>query len=98
MKAIGINGSPRIGWNDDRLMHKALEGAASENFRYIFGYAEQYNSYCTKQFKDYSEMEANMFNAEEIEKRHETVFPEDEKNCYELGIRLVRKAEELNIS
>nr|MDE6303878.1 hypothetical protein [Paramuribaculum sp.] len=73
-------------------------GATTENFRYIFGYAEQYNSYCTKQFKDYSEMEANMFNAEEIEKRHETVFPEDEKNCYELGIRLVRKAEELNIS
>lgn len=71
-------------------------GTTTANFQYIFGYAEQYNSYGTKQFKDYSAMEANMFDAEEIEKRHETVFPEDEKNCYELGKRLVKKSIELN--
>lgn len=29
MKAIGINGSPRKGWNTETLVKKALEGAAS---------------------------------------------------------------------
>lgn len=30
MKAIGINGSPRKGWNTETLVKRALEGAASE--------------------------------------------------------------------
>lgn len=29
MKVEGFNGSPRKGWNTERLVKKALEGAAS---------------------------------------------------------------------
>lgn len=28
MKAIAINGSPRVGWNTDMLLRQALKGAA----------------------------------------------------------------------
>lgn len=31
MKVIGLNGSPRKGWNCDKLLEKALEGARSAN-------------------------------------------------------------------
>ncbi len=78
------------------MNYETTLGTTTENFRYIFGYAEQYNCYSTKQFKDYSQMEASMFDAEEIEKRHETIFPEDEKNCYDIGKRLVEQAKTLN--
>lgn len=78
------------------MNYESTLGATTSNFQYVFGYAEQYNCFATKQFKDYSQMEADMFDAVEIEKRHETVFPVDEKNCYELGRRLIRKAVELN--
>lgn len=71
-------------------------GTTTANFQYIFGYAEQYNCYATKQFKDYSLMEADMFDAVEIEERHKLIFPQDEENCYELGKRLVKKSIELN--
>ena len=78
------------------MNYESTLGATTSNFQYVFGYAEQYNCFATKQFKDYSQMEADVFDAVEIEKRHETVFPVDEKNCYELGRRLIRKAVELN--
>ena len=78
------------------MNYESTLGATTSNFQYVFGYAEQYNCFATKQFKDYSQMEADMFDAVEIEKRHETVFPVDEKNCYELGRRLIRKAVDLN--
>ena len=60
------------------------------------GYAEQYNSYETLRFKDYSVMNANMFDGEYRKLRHETQFPIDEHKCYEMGMRLVKKAEEMN--
>lgn len=78
------------------MNYESTLGTTTANFQYIFGYAEQYNCFATKQFKDYSQMEADMFDAKEIEERHKAVFPEDEKNCYELGKRLVEKAIELN--
>lgn len=78
------------------MNYESTLGTTTANFQYIFGYTEQYNCFATKQFKDYSLMEADMFDAKEIEERHKTIFPEDEKNCYELGKRLVEKAVELN--
>ncbi len=71
-------------------------GMTKNNLEFILGYAEQYNSYATLQFKDYSKMNANYFNAEERIARHETQFPIDEQKCFEMGKRLVDKAKSLN--
>ncbi len=71
-------------------------GMTKNNLEFILGYAEQYNSYCTLQFKDYSKMNANFFNAEERLFRHETQFPIDMQKCFEMGRRLVDKAKSLN--
>ena len=71
-------------------------GRVRDTLEYLLGYAEQYNSYMTLQFKDYSMMEANMFDGEARHLRHETQFPIDEQQCYEMGKRLVAKALEMN--
>lgn len=71
-------------------------GMTRDNLERVLGYAEQYNAYNTLQFKDYSVMDANFFDADEKKLNHETQFPVDEQNCYEMGRRLVRKAREMN--
>lgn len=71
-------------------------GMTKSNLEFILGYAEQYNSYATLQFKDYSKMKADYFNEEERRLRHETQFPIDEEKCFEMGKRLIEKAESLN--
>ncbi len=71
-------------------------GMTRDNMQYILGYAEQYNSYNTLQFADYSKMNANYFSPEEKMHQHETQFPVDLENCYNMGQRLVAKASELN--
>ncbi len=71
-------------------------GMTRSNLEHVLGYAEQYNSYATLQFNDYSKMDADFFNAEERISRHESQFPVDEQNCFEMGKRLVAKAAELN--
>ncbi len=71
-------------------------GMTRSNLEFILGYAEQYNSYNTLQFRDYSKMDANYFDADEKMQRHQTQFPVDESYCYEMGKRLVGKAVELN--
>ena len=67
-------------------------GATRQNLEYVLGYAEQYNSFNTLQFADYSKMDANMFDPAEKMHQHETRFPIDEQNCFDMGVRLVRKA------
>lgn len=71
-------------------------GSTRASLEYILGYAEQYNSFNTLQFKDYSVMNADLFNPEAKRLQHETQFPKDEEACYEMGKRLVAKAIELN--
>lgn len=71
-------------------------GMTRGNLEFVLGYAEQYNAFDTLQFRDYSKMDANYFNAEEKARRHETQFPKDEQACYDMGRRLVEKAVELN--
>ncbi len=71
-------------------------GTTRFNLEFVLGYAEQYNSFDTLQFADYSKMDASYFDPEEKMRRHQTQFPVDQKECYELGIRLVKKAAELN--
>lgn len=67
-------------------------GATRQNLEYVLGYAEQYNSFNTLQFADYSKMDANMFDPAEKMHQHETQFPIDEQNSFDMGVRLVRKA------
>ena len=67
-------------------------GATRQYLEYVLGYAEQYNSFNTLQFADYSKMDANMFDPAEKQHQHETQFPIDEQNCFKMGARLVRKA------
>lgn len=71
-------------------------GMTKSNLEFILGYAEQYNSYETLQFKDYSKMKADFFDPEARRIRHETQFPVDEQYCFEMGKRLVEKAGTLN--
>lgn len=68
--------------------------ATRQNLEYVLGYAEQYNSFNTLQFADYAKMDANMFDPAEKRHQHETQFPIDEQNCFEMGIRHVKKAAE----
>jgi len=74
------------------MNYEATLGATRQNLEYVLGYAEQYNSFNTLQFSDYSKMDANMFDPAEKQHRHDTQFPNDERNCFEMGIRLVKKA------
>ena len=67
-------------------------GATRQNLEYVLGYAEQYNSFNTLQFADYSKMDANMFDPAEKKHQHETQFPIDEQHCFDMGVRLVTKA------
>lgn len=71
-------------------------GMTRTNLEYVLGYAEQYNSYNTLQFKDYSVMDANFFSEEAKKRQHATQFPKDEEACYAMGKRLVAKAREMN--
>ncbi len=71
-------------------------GMTRANLEHVLGYAEQYNSYNTLQFADYSKMDANFFDPEIKKHRHETQFPIDQEKCREMGRRLVEKAAELS--
>ena len=51
-------------------------------------------SYETLQFKDYSRYDMNLFSEEQRKERHETQFPVDLQNAYDLGARLTEKAKE----
>lgn len=88
-----MNGSEE---DNKRMGYDVSLGMTRSNMEYILGYAEQYNSYETLQFKDYSKMRANYFNAQARQERHETQFPVDEQKCFEMGKRLVEKAQTLN--
>ena len=88
-----MNSDPR---SYEMMNYGATLGTTTANLQYVLGYAEQYNSYMTLQFKDYSAMDANMFNADARINRHQTQFPIDEQKCYEMGQRLVAKAKEFN--
>lgn len=77
--------------------YKTSLGMTRDNLEHVLGYAEQYNSYNTLQFKDYSKMDANLFDPENKMHQHETQFPIDQQKCFEMGKRLVEKAIELEL-
>lgn len=54
-----------------------------------FGQAETLCSFETLQFEDYDKVVFNYFDLEERKEKRRTVFPEDCRNAFELGARLV---------
>ena len=58
----------------------------------VLGYCETLCAYNTYQFADYSRYDANMFSEPDKAKYRDEHFPEDLKNAYDLGHRLVEKA------
>lgn len=54
----------------------------------MFGPSEILYSFDTYQFNDYSRYDADMIPAEHKKQMHETQFPKDLENAYELGKRL----------
>jgi len=58
----------------------------------IFGSAESLCSFETLQFEDYDKVVFNYFDPEERRERHKTVFPEDCRKAYELGMNLAKTA------
>ena len=55
----------------------------------IFGNSEYLVSTETYQFDDYSRYASSMFDVEQRKLRHETVFKDDLRKAYEMGIRMV---------
>lgn len=74
------------------MRYDATLGSTRDNLEYVLGYAEQYNSFNTLQFADYTKMNADLFDPAEKMHQHETQFPIDEQNCFEIGKRLIEKA------
>lgn len=74
------------------MNYESTLGSTTQTLQYLLGYAEQYNSYDTLQFRDYSAMAADMFDAGAKQRQHDTQFPIDQQKCFELGARLVGKA------
>lgn len=56
----------------------------------LFGSGESLLSCDTYQSKDYSQVLATRFNAEEKAKRREEVFPQDLKKAFEMGVRFAK--------
>jgi hypothetical protein len=55
----------------------------------MFGQSESLYAYATLQFEDYSKMVFEYFDPAERLERRKTVFPEDCRKAFELGVRMV---------
>ncbi len=56
----------------------------------LFGSSESLFSFDTYQFKDYSKVVADRFDAEEKAKRRKEVFPNDCKKAFDMGMRFAK--------
>ena len=59
--------------------------------RMIFGSSESLYCFDTYQYKDYSKVVANRFDAEKKAKRRQEVFPKDCEKAFEMGVRFAKK-------
>ena len=77
----------------DDMYRDLLQNYRQTLSRFV-GPAEVFVSGNTLQLKDYSKTDWpwTMFDGEEKQQRHETVFPQECKQAYELGISLVKRA------
>jgi multimeric flavodoxin WrbA len=58
----------------------------------VFGWSEYLCAYDTYQFKDYSKVLCTLFDEKKKAEHKKTVFPQDCKRAYDLGVRLVQTA------
>ena len=77
-----------------KIGYDTLLGFTGTEMGRLYGYNEILCSYETLQFKDYSRYDMNLFSEEQRKERHETQFPVDLQNAYDLGVRLTEKAKE----
>ena len=73
----------------DQFNYPAILGANELYLNMIYGYCETLNSYDTYQFSDYSKYDCDVFDETHKRKVKETQFPEDLKNAFEMGKKLV---------
>lgn len=81
-------------WLMDKVNYPTILGANEKAMKRLFGYCETLNSCDTFQYTDYSLYDCNLFNAEKKAIQKEKQFPVDLQNAFDLGVRLVKKAEE----
>ena len=79
-----------------KIGYDTLLGFTGEEMGRLYGYNEILCSFETLQFKDYSRYDMNLFSEEQRKERHETQFPVDLRNAYDLGKRLTEKAKEIS--
>lgn len=61
-----------------------------KSLNHIMGYAEGLYSYDTKQFADFSKYNCDLFDEKHKTEVHETQFPKDLENAFNLGEKLVK--------
>lgn len=101
MKAIFVNGSPRKNKNTADMRQIGYPPILEENTKVmadIFGYSETLYVCNTCQFNDYSRYDFNLFSEEDKRKYRDEHYDIDLQNAYELGKRLVQKADEAESS
>lgn len=79
-----------------KIGYDTLLGFTGEEMGRLYGYNEILCCYETLQFKDYSRYDMNLFSEDQRKERHETQFPIDLRNAYDLGKRLTEKAKEVS--
>lgn len=79
-----------------KVNYPELLAPNAQAMKIVLGDCETLCAYNTYQFKDYSRYDCSMFNENDKAKYRDEHFPEDLKNAYELGKRLVMKAEAQN--
>jgi len=73
----------------DRIGKRQVINTAKMFMERLFAPCEIFLCTDTKQVKDYSKYEMDMWDAEAKEKRHNEVFPKDLERAFEMGARLV---------
>lgn len=81
-----------------KIGYDTLLGFTGEEMGRLYGYNEILCSYETLQVNDYSRYDMNLFSEEQRRERHDTQFPIDLENAFELGKRLTEKAKEADKS
>jgi len=72
----------------DQVGYRELFQRYENWMKLYFGHCETLLAADTMQVKDYGRYHLGMFNGEAKRLRHETVFPEDCRKAYELGVKL----------
>ena len=71
------------------MYHYTVHTGLNENvLNRTFGHAESLFSFETLQFEDYEKVVFSYFDPEERKVRRRTVFPQDCRRAFELGVRL----------